>query len=81
MSSQTKEFEKACRFLVRHLQAPRTADYLACAVGVSRPTIYARIQRLRRLGYKIKTSHVREGERGPKARAFRLLRAPARGKA
>lgn len=51
-----------------------TARQLAKRLRCSKPTIYARVERIRALGVvTIKTRKIREGQRGPKANAFVLL--------
>lgn len=65
------EFQTIVRFLK---QGPATALQVASAVGCSKPTAYTRLEALRAKGVVAPTSRrVRDGARGPKARAYALL--------
>jgi uncharacterized membrane protein len=51
-----------------------TAMTLKDKMGCSKPTIYARLARLGKHGYKFKTEDVREGSKGPLSTHYRLAR-------
>jgi predicted transcriptional regulator len=57
----------------------KTAGEIASAVGISKPTAYARLKALRRIGCSFSKVKRRAGNRGPLAYAYRLKDAPSSG--
>jgi predicted transcriptional regulator len=50
-----------------------TVEQIAAKMRCSKMVAYRRIQYLKRRGARLRTKHVRVGERGPKAVAYALL--------
>lgn len=62
--------------LLRVLKAsekPLTYVAIASKLGITKPTAIAWIARLRKEGVKISTKLCRQGDRGPRARAYALV--------
>lgn len=66
------------RELARLLRlGPQSARAVQQALGVSKPTVYARIKDLPTLGYTVVESTAREGSRGPRATIYTVSAGPA----
>ena len=55
------------------LTEPRSAKTLAELAGVTKQTVYARLDELRRLGYPLQSRVIREAVSGPKSKVYFLL--------
>jgi len=56
----------------------RTVREALTLLGLTKPTLHARLRRLRQLGYQVEAEMIREGRRGPRSQAFTVKPPPFR---